>query len=460
MPEQRHGSTTKKGESRDAWQYTESGATFFSVNRMTHVPGMIIFRVREDAVRPHLAATGLRFASLDARALPEAVSGPIDFLKQNAGLKRIKPLFSSRQAQLTRSTLSGSDKNRLAVLTSVADSFNSDLMGITVAEVNPKSLTASLLSQLRASPALDIVEPMPARWLMGAVDPKQNLQWGLRAIDWFGAGIPDAGAVKVGVMDTGIDTTHPDLDKSTITYHHDGLSARDLLGHGTHVAGIIAAQVNNGVGISGIAACRLTCWKIFLDEPGDDGEFYVDGERYLQALRTARDAGVHVINLSIGGTTSSQVEELLFRRLSKAGIVIVAAMGNEYQQGNPVEYPAAYPGVMAVGAVSENLKRAVFSNTGKHIAVVAPGTNIVSTLPVKKSPFLPETGYASWSGTSMATPHVSAAAALVLAKNPGQKPDSVRQKLVSSAKKLPGMSNKKWTQEYGAGLINLKTALV
>jgi subtilisin family serine protease len=139
-------------------------------------------------------------------------------------------------------------------------------------------------------------------------------------------------------------------------------------------------------------------------------------------------------------------------------VVVAAAMGNEFQDGNPTEYPGAYPTVFAVGAVSESLRRSVFSNTGRHIALVAPGSNILSTLPVKRSPRLQETNYAAWSGTSMATPHVAAAAALVAAKKPALGPAQIKDRLLKTARRLDTMSKKR-TVELGSGLLDLKAAL-
>ena len=180
---------------------------------------------------------------------------------------------------------------------------------------------------------------------------------------------------------------------------------------------------------------------------------------YQRALNGARNSGVRALNLSIGGTIFTQTESLLIRRLIESGCTVVAAMGNEYTEGNPVEYPAAYPGVVAVGAISETNLRAYFSNTGPHIALTAPGENILSTLPMKKSAYRDETKYASWSGTSMATPHVTAAAALIQAKNPGLDPKQVAKLLKRTATKLPAMKNKSKTKDFGAGLLNLQTAL-
>ncbi len=185
----------------------------------------------------------------------------------------------------------------------------------------------------------------------------------------------------------------------------------------------------------------------------------MDGERYLQALNAVRRSGLNVMNLSIGGTASSRTETLLFRRLEADGVLSVAAMGNEFLDGNPKEYPAAYKGVLAVGAVNEKRERAWFSNTGRHIGLVAPGSNILSTAPTQPSPYLGETNYASWSGTSMATPHVTAAAALVGAQCGAANAREVRQQLIRTASRLPAMKNGRKTTAYGAGLLNLKQAL-
>ena len=444
-----------KGETRLVGRAVKAAAK----HHMEYLPGKMIVRIREQAVAPHIGAGGLKFTAAHAVQLPDAISGPIEYLKSNLGLKSVTPLFSTRQEQLRRASVSSMQRHHIAVLSSVADSANEDLRGFAVIEVDPKKITSGVVKKIGAAKGVEIFEPMPARWLAaGPADPLVNRQWGLRAISWFDAQRPPAGQIKVGVMDTGIDRTHPDLKSITVDYRHSGLSARDLLGHGTHVRGIIAAMVNNNVGIAGVAQCSLVMWKIFRDKPESDGEFYVDGERYLRALGEAPNAGVRVINLSIGGTASSRTEQLLFRRLEQRGVMVAAAMGNEYREGNPTEYPGAYDTVFAVGSLAENGRRSSFSNTGAHIALVAPGSNILSTLPIKASPYLDETEYGSWSGTSMATPHVSGAAALVAAKHANLSAVEIKAKLRDSARKLPVMKQK-WTREYGAGLLDLKTLL-
>ncbi len=428
--------------------------------RIEHIPGQIIVRVREAAVRRVLAAAArLRFRRTDAGLLPEEIAQPLDYLHANAGLKAVRPLFSTRRAAVQRAPLPSIQRHRLATLSSVADAVSEDLAGIAVLSLDPRKATPRLLKILTASRAMEYVEPMPARWLAAVrADPLRNLQWGLRAIEWFETDPPDARPIRVGILDTGVDRHHPDLRVVPITYHHEGLKAEDIVGHGTHVAGIIAATPNNGVGITGIARCRLEVWKVFPDGP-QFGDFYVDGERYFRALNAAIAAGVRVINLSLGGTASSRTEALLFRRLARAGITVVAAMGNEYQEGNPTEYPAAYDGVLAVGSVAENRRRSPFSNTGRHIALVAPGSHILSTVPTRASRYREETDYTSWSGTSMATPHVAATAALIAARFPGKDARQITAHLRRTATRLPAMRGQRWTPDYGTGLLNLRKAL-
>jgi subtilisin family serine protease len=200
-------------------------------------------------------------------------------------------------------------------------------------------------------------------------------------------------------------------------------------------------------------------FKVFPDEPADDGEFYVDGDRYLQALNAVIDAGAKVVNLSLGGTIASRAEQILFNRLERVGITVVAAMGNEYEADNPTEYPAAYDNVFAVGATAETDLRAVYSNTGRHIQLVAPGSNILSTLPTTRSQYRYESYYAAWSGTSMATPHVAGAAALVAAKHPDWGPDEIEDRLIKTAGQPFEMGNRAWTEAYGNGLLDLEHAL-
>jgi subtilisin family serine protease len=403
----------------------------------------------------------MKFTAATANRLPEDVSDPLEYLRDNAGLKAVQPLFSERRIAHKRASVSSINRAKLAVMSSVSDSEIEELRGIILVSLRAKKKIPELVKHLKRSRTIDYAEPMPARWLAanagGAVNCSQNLQWGLRAIHWFNATIPSAADIRVGVLDTGIDEAHPDLRKVDINYYREGLKKRDKLGHGTHVAGIIAATANNKAGITGVARCKLSMWKIFEDQPAYDGGYYVDSERYLRALGAVRDEGVKVVNLSIGGTKSSETEQILFRRLTNY-VVVVAAMGNEYERGNPMIYPAAYDGVLAVGSIAEDRLHSDFANTGDHIDLVAPGSNILSTLPTSNSKFYKGTHHGVFSGTSMATPHVAAAAALVSARFPSLNVSRIKDRLTSKTELLNDM-DARYTEDYGHGLLNLIKAL-
>lgn len=345
-------------------------------------------------------------------------------------------------------------RHRLAVAASVLD-VSDAVAGFAVLSLPQKRITRELLRDVGAAQAVEFAEPLPARWLAAEADPKRNLQWGLAAIRYFDADRPSAKAIRVAVIDSGIDTKHSDLRKPRL-YRHSGFRAQDLVGHGTHVAGVIAAKTNNGIGVAGIADCQLAIWKVFPDDPDDP---YLDSESYLRALGEVVDENVAVVNLSIGGGAYSNAEAALFAEAIAAGVTIVAAMGNDYEEGNPTSYPAAYDDVISVGSIAEDRRRSAFSSTGRHIELAAPGSNILSTVPTSRSAQRRETDYASWSGTSMATPHVTAAAALLLAKHPGWSPADVAKRLRNTASRVPEMGRKKWTEAHGNGLLDLKSAL-
>ena len=441
---------------------TTPGATFSRPKkRIEYVPGKLLMRVKPDAFRPQALSPSFRMTRSVAESMPAAVASPMEYLKANAGLTSVTPIFSSRRRQLKRVSVAAAHRMRLGMMTSVVDTTNESLAGINMLSLKESEITPQLVNRLKRWPAVEIVERMPARWLAAArtrVDPMANLQWGLRAIEWFATRRPSARKVTVAILDTGVDAGHPELEDALSGYHRMGFRATDLLGHGTHVAGIIGALINNGIGIAGVAACSLEAWKIFPDKPYA-GDFYVDSDAYLGALREVGNSGAGVLNLSIGGTISSETEQLLFRWLERQGVVTVAAMGNEFEDGNPVEYPAAYEGVLAVGSIAETRRRSPFSNTGKHIDLVAPGSNILSTLPRRKSKYRQDTDYVSWSGTSMATPHVAGIAALVRAKFPKLDAPAVKQRLRRSSLRLPNMRGKSWTPSYGTGLLSAKKAL-
>ncbi|MGH8503178.1 MAG: S8 family peptidase [Gammaproteobacteria bacterium] len=296
------------------------------------------------------------------------------------------------------------------------------------------------------------------RRLKSTNDALSARQWGHGAIRIREArtrtGFVEATDIIVAVLDSGIDRTHPDLDGAIHSYVNflPNEDDRDYQGHGTHVAGIIAAEMNNGIGIAGVCAARIMALK-GLPKRGNPW----NAEAYYRALAHPITTDAKVLNMSLGGGIDPGERDIITDLLD-AGVTVVAAMGNEYEEGNPISYPAAYDGVIAVGASDEVDRRASFSWTGPHISLVAPGVNIISTTPQYPSEFASEILYDSWPGTSMATPHVAAAAALLLAKHPNLKPPQVRDRLVKAADRVPWQSTHP-NAEYGYGRLNVEATL-
>lgn len=250
--------------------------------------------------------------------------------------------------------------------------------------------------------------------------------------------------VKVAVLDTGIDASHEDLNvaggASFVTDEPDALT--DGNGHGTHVAGTIAA-LNNNVGVVGVSYdVDLYAVKVL----SGAGSGTLSG--IAQGIEWAIDNDMDVINMSLGGSTGSSTLKQASDNAYNSGIVVVAAAGNSgsfFGLINTIGYPARYDSVIAVGAVDANNNRASFSSVGSQLEVMAPGVDINSTLPGNQ--------YGALNGTSMASPHVAGAAALILAKYPNMTNVQVRQKLRDTATYLGSAFN------YGHGVINVEEAL-
>lgn len=255
-------------------------------------------------------------------------------------------------------------------------------------------------------------------------------------------GVDDPLPIDVAVLDTGIDPTHPDLNVVGGYDCSGSGSWVDRHGHGTHVAGIIGAR-DNGTGVVGVApGARLWAVKVFADNGTGYASWLICGLNWV-----AGKAGtIRVANYSGGtsgtdtpncGGTSDPLHQAVCR-VVQAGVTLVVAAGNDGRDASNT-IPAAYPEPITVGAIVDtdgqpgglgpstsygaDDTRASFSNYGAAVDLYAPGVSILSTVPGG--------GYQRWSGTSMATPHVTGAAALYLAQNPGASPGQVRSFLTS-----------------------------
>jgi hypothetical protein len=251
--------------------------------------------------------------------------------------------------------------------------------------------------------------------------------------------------VIVGVLDTGIDLQHEDLKENLWTASSAGgpihgfntfnsaADPQDDNGHGTHVSGTIGAVGDNGLGVVGIN------WKVSLMAVkvlNKDGEGDLAG--IVEGIDWAVDHGARVINASWGGPDFSQIMRDSIARASQAGVLFVAAAGNEAENNDQVgSYPANYeePNVLSVAATDNRDRLAEFSNYGtSRVDLAAPGVGIYSTLPGNH--------YGAESGTSMATPHVTGAAALLLSRSPNLSVNELRSKILESADHLNGLKSK------------------
>ncbi|MDO8683681.1 MAG: S8 family peptidase [Armatimonadota bacterium] len=278
--------------------------------------------------------------------------------------------------------------------------------------------------------------------------PPQSLPWGIARVNAPTAWDISVGmGVKVAVLDTGIQLNHPDLAANIAGGYNATNPVRspsDGNGHGTHVAGTIAAA-NNSIGVVGVAPqARLYAVKAL----GNSGLGTLSD--VIEGLTWCIDNGIQVVNMSLGASTDNETFHNAIIKVYEAGITQVVAAGNNgggYGSGTgAVDYPGAYPEVIAVSAIDSSNRFAVFSSAGPAVDLAAPGVNVLSTY-IKS-------GYATMSGTSMATPHVTGVVALRLASHPGESPDQVKAVLQSTAVDL-GLS----TDQQGAGLVNAYAAV-
>lgn len=247
--------------------------------------------------------------------------------------------------------------------------------------------------------------------------------------------------VTIAVVDTGVDYLHPDL-KGRVDIGRDFVDndedPMDVQGHGTHVAGIAAAGADDGFGVAGIApGARILAVRV-LDADGAGNYSQV-----AKGIVYAVQRGAKVINLSLGGDEQSELLRDAIDYASARGAIVTCATGNEGRSA--IGYPARYDSCVAVGATDSSDVRAAFSNAGEGIDLVAPGAQILSTTMGGL--------HESWDGTSMATPYVSGAAALLVSQGLGRR--DVLATLTSSAKDLgaPGPD-----VLYGAGRIDVAAA--
>ena len=272
---------------------------------------------------------------------------------------------------------------------------------------------------------------------------ERGIPWGVRHIKAPQAWSTTTGHhVYIGVIDTGADYRHPDLRNSLmrgVNLVHRGLPPYDDNGHGTHIAGTIAAA-NQMYGIIGVAPRALIHPVKAFDE---NGSAYVSD--IIQGIDWCVRHGMNIINMSFGMKTRSKSLLNAVMNAYNAGVTIVASSGNDAKR-KTIDYPARYQQTISVGATDRVRKIANFSNRGRFVDIYAPGEKIVSAWLKGK--------YHEMSGTSMATSHVSGAIALLLAMKPGLKPGEIKTLLRHSANPTRGPRGKGCTSR-GAGEVDV-----
>jgi thermitase len=343
----------------------------------------------------------------------------------------------------------------LSELERITNQHNGRILNFVSAKKEPKAAVVELpqaaapayLEQMKSENFSSYIEPrmkMKAQFVPN--DPYWNNQWALQKIqaDWAWNTTLGSHDVLVAVVDTGIDYQHPDLAANYVALGYDWVNGdadpMDDTGHGTHCAGIIAATINNGVGIAGLAQVRIMTEKVLNSQGEGYSDWIADG------IIHAVDQGANIISMSFGDYEDSRVIHTALQYAYNAGVLLVAAAGNH---NSDLEfYPASYDEVVAVTATDANDTKASFSDFGNWVELAAPGVDVFSTYP--------NNDYERMSGTSMACPQVAGLAALVMSAYPNMTADFVRLLLRYTADDL---GDSGFDPYYGYGRIDARNAL-
>ena len=349
---------------------------------------------------------------------------------------------------------------------------------LRVAEVRPSADLARFALELAREPGITHVERTTSRRsraepsLAASSDNAFQWQYAATHADVIPEAVTQAAAeVTIAVIDTGADLAAPDLAaKAPLSYsvRTKRAAVTDPNGHGTFVASLAAGSSSNGEGIAGVSGDA----HLLVVEAADRHGSFTDLDE-AAAIVYAVDHGARIINLSLGGPTTSTTERRAIDYAVSKGALLVAAIGNSHGGGNPVEYPAALlqpvgsRGVggrgLSVGASTRAGARASFSNTGTHISLAAPGEGVFGAVsaasPASRYPRVSLPGsaaglYGYANGTSFAAPQVAGAAALVWAANP-----HLRASEVAAILKHTASGGGKWSPQLGWGVLDVAAAV-
>jgi type VII secretion-associated serine protease mycosin len=301
---------------------------------------------------------------------------------------------------------------------------------------------------VRAAPA--ICSSPPASGQVHAGDPWPQQRYAVERVGVLADGL----GVLVAVVDSGVDPAHPQL-AAAVTEGMDFLDSGDgridCHGHGTAVASLIAARATADTPFRGLAPAATILPVRISEQQIIDGRNTgraVPPEGFAAAIRWAADAGADVMNLSVVLYRDEPAVRAAIAHAVESDVVVVAAAGNLHSSGDPVPYPAAYPGVLGVGAIGPDGLRVPDSQTGAYVDLTAPGSQVIAAAP--------RFGHAANQGTSFAAAFVAATAALVRQYYPHLDAGQVARRIVATADPAPGGPR---SAGYGAGVVNPYRAL-
>jgi len=295
-------------------------------------------------------------------------------------------------------------------------------------------IPAAALNGLSRNPNIEYIEAdvirEPYGWSNVATSGSEVLPYGIQMVQADTIIPSNAANRKVCIIDSGYSDQHADLREYTgtdltakLTDSGSGTWNKDSCGHGSHVAGTIAAIADNGTGVVGAnPGVALHIVKVFGNDALVDGGScgWTYSSTLVSALNSCRAAGANVVSMSLGGTFKNRTEELAFNDANRDGVLSIAAAGNA--GNNTTSYPAGYGSVMSVAAVDANEARASFSQSNKDVEIAAPGVAVLSTTPWLDSNTLSD-GTATWSGGRLdGAPRTTAAGSLAdggLCSSPG-----------------------------------------
>lgn len=399
---------------------------------------------RTTAISRHLLLVGTLFAASRTPIHAQASAG-LQAAVAQAGGRVIVTLRSTRTGGSAALMAPGSPPVAPEEQQQIAAHLQADL-AVPVLKTLPATamlvttVQPAQLATLLADPNVAAVEPDRV-WFLADVDvpvtadrwaayrrtPKADTTpWGVAQVTaptvWANGNKGDG--IKVGVLDSGGDASHPDLsyaggydavNQNTINWNDDVASCN---GHGTHIAGTIAAK-DDGIGIVGVAPhVQLYAMKVFQDVSGSCGAYT---SSQIAGINWAVSQGIRLVNISIAGSSSAAYDAAI-QAAAASGTYVFAAAGNN---GGAVTYPGSSAYAFGIGALDDTNTRASFSDFGPELDFSAPGVTIYSTMPGG--------AYGYKSGTSMATPHALGVAALILSSNPSLSFDQLRQKLIDGA---------------------------